>query len=152
MTRLLVLAAATLLVVGCGDEEDPSSGDPLRVEDAVLGETPAGADAALYFEIVGGAGDALVGASSPAAEATSLHTIEAVEGGGVMYPTDRIELGGDVTTFAPIDKHVMLEGLAVDLVAGETVRATLQFEEHGDVDVMVAVVPLADLADLLPES
>ena len=152
MKRLGALATAALLIAGCGDEDDPSTTDALRIENPVVGETPVGADAAVYFDVVGGEGDALVGAASPAATATSLHTFEAVEGGGVMSPTDRIELDGDVTTLAPIDQHVMLEELAVALVAGETLRMTLRFEEHGDVDVVVDVVPLADLADLLPQN
>jgi copper(I)-binding protein len=149
--RALLLAAAAILLAGCGSGDDAPAGEPIGVENGVVGETPAGADAAVYLDIVGGAGDALVGASSPLAAATSLHTMEPVEGGGIMYPTDRIDLEGDVTALAPIDKHVMLEGLADDLVEGDTVTVTLNFEDHVDIDVEVDVVPLADLAELLPD-
>lgn len=149
MIRAVVLATTVLALAGCGD--DDAGDDPIRIENPVVGETPQGADAAVYFDVVGGSGDALVGATSPVAAATSLHTMEPVEGGGIMYPTDRIPLEGDVTTLAPLGTHVMLEELSVALVDGDTVAVTLLFEEHGGTEVVVDVVPLADLADLLPE-
>ena len=151
MRRQPLLVTAAILLAGCGSGDDAPAGDSIEIENGVVGETPAGADAAVYLDIVGGDGDALVGASSTLAEATSLHTIEQVEGGGVMYPTDRIELEGDVTTLAPIDKHVMLEGLRVELVEGDTLTVMLEFDDHVDVEVDVDVVPLADLAELLPD-
>ena len=143
--------ALTTVVVACGDSDGGDSDAVITIEAALVGETPAGADAAVYFDIHSSTDDALVGASSPLADGTSLHTMEPVEGGGIMYPTDRIEVdGGGVTRLAPLDKHVMLEGLGNDLVEGATVAVTLDFDNHPDVDVVVDVVPLADLAELLP--
>ena len=46
MRRAPLLATAAILLAGCGSADDAPTGEPIEIENAVVGETPAGADAA----------------------------------------------------------------------------------------------------------
>jgi copper(I)-binding protein len=79
----------------------------------------------------GGGADALVGASSEAAEAVELH--ETIRDGAVMRmrPVGKLALpAGGTLTMAPGGLHIMLLRLKRALHPGDTVPLTLTFE-HG---------------------
>ncbi|MCC9624297.1 copper chaperone PCu(A)C [Thalassospira sp. MA62] len=89
-----------------------------------------------------GAADRIVGVRSDLADKTELHThimendvmkMRQVEG-GVDVP-----MHGDVM-FKPGSYHVMLIGLHKPLEEGEMVNVTLEFENAGDVPVMINVM------------
>ncbi len=135
---------ALLAMAGCGSGDDAA----IDVSGPVAGEALAGSDVAVYLDVDGGVGDAIVGASSPAAPAATLHELEEVEGGGIMMPSDRIGLDGH-TRLQPMGSHIMLSHLRWELTAGDRFALTLQFERHAPVEVEVEVVPLDALAELV---
>lgn len=98
--------------------------------------------AAIYFTLVndGSASDALVGASSDAAESASLHETQ-MEGGVMsMVPVLRIEIPAKGRTeLEPGGFHMMLMGLKRDLNTGDTVSVTLRFEKSDEITVEAEV-------------
>jgi copper(I)-binding protein len=133
-------AAALSLVValvaaGCTSAASPASTPAagLRIEDAwarpSMGMGRAGA---AYLVIVNesDSGDALVGASSPAAATVELHETTADSSGTMaMHPVERVVLPArDTVRLEPGGFHVMLIDLAEPLEAGGTIRLTLRFE------------------------
>jgi copper(I)-binding protein len=98
----------------------------------------------------GGAADALVGASSPAATTVEVHETVVMgspapgasgdSGMMGMQPVKRLEIpaGGSVQ-LKPGSYHIMLIGLKQDLKAGDTIQITLTFEKAGDVSLSVPV-------------
>jgi hypothetical protein len=89
---------------------------------------------AVYVTITnrGAAPDAVVGATSDAAEKVELH--ETRNEGGVMkmHPMARVEIApGGQLEMKPGGYHIMLLGLKRDLKAGERVTVTLTFEKAG---------------------
>lgn len=116
----------------------------------MVAETPLGFAAAVYLTIEqrGGA-DRLVGASSPVAGRVSLHLMEPLAGGGLMLPTDVIDIpSGSSVQMEPFGSHVMLEELTEPLRAGSQISLSLRFERADDVDVSVEVIDLEQLARL----
>lgn len=90
----------------------------------------------------GAVADRLVGASSPAARVTEIHTH--IREGDIlrMRPVAAIDLPpGQTVTLQPGGLHVMLIGLQAPLVQGQAVPLTLRFERAGEVQVMLAVQP-----------
>ena len=156
---LVTLAgAAALLVAACGDGDDGSATDAvsgdLGVEGAVMGEPP-GPNAAVYFEISNSTGvpDVLVSVStSLEVEMVSLHTS--------VTDGDRIEMqvladgipvpGGEVTRLRPGGRHVMLVGLADELLVGDIVPIELHFASGTTIPVDASVVRFADLPEPEP--
>lgn len=108
--------------------------------------TPGGTSAsAAYLEIRTAAGmeDRLVGASSPAARRTEIHTH--VHEGNVMRMR-RVEAlsipAGESRVLKPSGDHIMLMDLVAPLKEGETVKITLQFERAGPIEVEATVEPV----------
>ncbi|MCA9905385.1 MAG: copper chaperone PCu(A)C, partial [Anaerolineae bacterium] len=101
-------------------------------------------NSAVYGQLVhiGGMGDTLVSASSDVAEAVELHEMtmgagdvmqmRPVEGGFVIPADGFVEL-------APGGFHIMLIGLKQELVAGEHIDLTLNFEQAGAVQLTVPI-------------
>ncbi|RAI59690.1 hypothetical protein DOO78_07595 [Roseicella frigidaeris] len=90
----------------------------------------------------GGAADRLIGASTPAARVTEIHTH--VREGDVlrMRPVAAVEIpAGQTVTLQPGGFHLMLIGLLAPLIQGQTVPVTLRFERAGEVQVTLAVLP-----------
>ncbi|MDO9708793.1 copper chaperone PCu(A)C [Paracraurococcus lichenis] len=88
----------------------------------------------------GAAADRLVGASTPLARTTEIHTH--VREGEVMRmrPVPGIDLPpGQSVTLQPGSFHLMLIGLTQLLIPGQTVPVTLRFERAGDVPVELQV-------------
>lgn len=109
--------------------------------------TPPGAAAAgayLTIQNTGTTEDRLVGGTSPAAATVEIHEMAMTNDVMTMHHLHdglAIPPGGSVTLM-PSGHHVMLIGLSHDLVAGETVEATLTFEHAGEVPVIFSVQPL----------
>ena len=75
------------------------------------------------------ADDALVGASSPAAETVEIHqTTQAEDGTMAMAPVEEVPIpAGGVAELKPGGYHVMLIDLVAPLVEGEQIELTLEF-------------------------
>jgi copper(I)-binding protein len=139
--RMFAVAAIAALVAttiaACSD-----AGAKPTVADAwarpSMGMDRAGA---AYMTITGGGeADALVGATSPAATTVEIH--ETVESGGAMamQPVERIDIpAGGTVKLEPGGYHVMLIDLTGDLVVGEEIEITLEFEGAGEVKVTAEV-------------
>lgn len=146
----LVAAVLATFVVARWRVGDPGAPSEVGVSGAMVAETPVGFAAAVYLTIEqrGGA-DRLVGASSPVAGRVSLHVMEPMPGGGLMLPTDAIEIPASASVaMEPFGSHVMVEELVEPLVAGSSIPLTLLFERAGDVEVRVEVIDLERLAML----
>lgn len=126
----------------------PSFAHEYKAGDLTIGhpwsrELPPNAPAgAAYFTLhnQGTQADRLLGASTPRAQKSELHTH--VHQNGLMkmqqIPAVDIPAHGEVT-FQPGGNHVMLFGLDKPLKAGEQFPLTLQFEKAGKVEVQVKV-------------
>jgi len=144
--RRLTLIAAGAVLAGCAQTANAPS--TLTVDRARVGATPAGADAAAYFDIRAGGDDRLTGAVTDAAARASLHEMRDADGGGIMTQVDAVDLpAGIEVRFEPFGDHVMLEDLERDLRPGDNVTITLSFADHATIDVEATVVALVDLAE-----
>ena len=140
MFRRLILAAPVLLAL-------PAAAQEVRAGDIVISQPwsrAAGQNATgagfLTLRNTGAAPDRLVGASSPAARVTELHTH--LREGEVMRmrPVTAIDIpAGQTVTLQPGGLHLMLIGLQAALAQGATVPVTLRFERAGEVTVQLAV-------------
>ena len=107
-----------------------------------MGKMGGGGTGAVYATVSnsGAEADALVAASSDAAQTVELH--EVINEGGVMkmrpVPKIAVPAGGKIE-MKPGGYHVMLLGLKRDLKPGEKVAVTLKFERGGDVQVEAPV-------------
>lgn len=76
----------------------------------------------------------------------SMHDQEARGGRQVMVPIlSAILPAGEMLRFAPGAQHVMIEGVARPLPAGDSLALTLYFRLAGSIPVMARVVDYADL-------
>ena len=148
----LLGAVLVVLVAACGGDQGPVLGAAqstgasggVAVRSASVGEGEK--IAAGYLVLVGGdAPDRLLGASSPAASAVSLHRTDP---SGAMVATDVLEVpAGAEVPFVPGGDHLMLEGLVAPLLPGESVALDLEFAEAGTLRVEAPVVALVDVLD-----
>lgn len=143
--RWILRPALVALAVGCAGADAGG----VRIEGAVVGATPAGFDAAVYFDAIAADHDAIVAAESTDAAEVSLHQLQLVGGGRIMIPADRIELDVGTTSLRPQGSHVMLHDLRRPLVPGDEVTVRLTFDRHRAIVVTAAVVPLEDLVELV---
>ena len=143
--RVATIVAIIIAVMGIGAcSSSPSSVGTMRVEDAwarpSMGMDRAGA---AYLVVVNDTGqaDALLRASSPAAATVELHETSADASGQMaMHPVARIELpAAGRVALEPGGLHVMLIDLTGDLVAGQEIELTLDFEHAPDLVVTAAV-------------
>ena len=101
-----------------------------------------GANGAIYVTVAntGTQADALLSASSAAAQTVELH--ETKKDGGVMKmrPVTKIDVpAGGKIEMKPGGYHVMLLGLKRDLKKGDKVAVTLKFERGGEVSAEATV-------------
>jgi copper(I)-binding protein len=123
-----VTVAVVLVVLGCaGPVEAPARQWYLQ---AYAFEAPAGDVAAAYLTITNQTADTMVldSVTSDAAPLVSAHT-QRTDGGLVsMVPVERIAVAPhDSLVQRPGGDHLMLEGVARALVAGDTIALTLWF-------------------------
>lgn len=118
------------------------SGAPqIRVEDAWVRITLDRGAAYMVIVNEGQVADVLVGAESPVAGSLSLHKTVMKEGGVVgMEPVSRLEVpAGARVELKPLSLHLMMTEVQGNLVPGQKVLITLQFEKFGQVEVEAEV-------------
>ena len=141
--RVRAIALGVVVVAaGCGDSDGDSSRG-VAVTEAWARPTPGRTTtSAVYMEIRAEEGDSVIAVSVDPAVAMSAMAHETTSSAGQlsMDHVMGIELpAGDDIRFEPGGLHVMLEGLAEPLVAGDTFELTLDFERADDVIVEVVV-------------
>lgn len=144
---LLMLLAAVLVLSACNanapeeatlEIEDPWARASLLPSDA----SAAAATSAVYMTIRnrGRQDDKLLNASSDAAEIVELHTTETRNGVTMMSRVDQVDVPGlKKAELKPGGLHVMLIRLTRDLIPGDTVKVTLEFEKSGAIVVEAPV-------------
>ncbi len=153
MRRLLhSMLAATTLAAATAAAAHAFEAGTLTVNHPWARATPPGApSAAVYFTITSGAdADRLVGVSvdETVAAHASLHRTVHENDNARMEPVDAAPVSADQPlVFEPGGYHVMLTGLKKTLAEGDRFPLTLEFAEHGSVDVEVAVEPLIGRSD-----
>jgi periplasmic copper chaperone A len=133
----VAVGAAALLAACSGSASKPQIGD------AWARPGTAGAESAAYFAITApsGQGDALLSASSPAANMVQLHEVSTdAQGMTGMHHIDRLDVpAGETVRLEPGGYHLMLMGLTADLAVGGTIELTLMFEQAGSVVVQAGI-------------
>ena len=151
---IVVVALLLLFTTGCGGSSETS----IQIDDAWVraakaaateGQDQAGTEtggmghmsgsiSAAYMVITNNSDqpDRLLRASSEAAHTTELHISEIVDGVMSMHPVESVDVPANgQAELKPGGLHIMLIGLTGDLVAGEKLPLTLEFENAGKVQV-----------------
>ena len=141
--RFVLAISLVLVLAACSQGAGASSAVGPTVAGAWARAAAAGGESAAYFTLTnpGGPTDALVSATSPAADMADLHETS-IDGAGTsaMKPVDRVEIpAGDTVEFKPGSYHIMLMGLSKDLTVGGTVELDLVFEHAGNVVVTAEI-------------
>jgi copper(I)-binding protein len=128
---LLVLIIAVTMIVACG--ANTSSEPQIKVMEPWSRPSPMTAgNGAVYMMLMneGGANDALISAETDIAEVVELHETK-MEGDVMkMGPVAKVEIpAGGSTALKPGGLHVMLINLQEQLVPGEKIKLTLNFEK-----------------------
>lgn len=135
---LAILVAAVGAVAACS-----SAAAAPTVGQAWARPAPAGGNSAAYLTITGAAGqaDALLSASSPAADMVQVHEVSTDTTGMTgMHPIDRLDIpAGAVITLKPGGYHLMVMGLKSELAVGGTLQLELVFEHAGKVVVQAEI-------------
>jgi copper(I)-binding protein len=167
---LAVLTVAAMgILLACGaaaaqdDDDDMSTMAPqasiapmasmapgLVVEGAWTRESPMMELAGAAFMVIRNGtteDDALVSASSAAAETVEIHqTTQAADGTMAMAPVEEIPIpAGGSALLEPGGYHVMLIGLVEPLVEGTSIDLTLDFAQAGDQTVSVPVMAIGPM-------
>jgi periplasmic copper chaperone A len=141
-----LLAIALPLAGGVAVAEEYSVGT-IQIGNPWTRATPKGSTVAgAYMSITnkGSAPDRLVGGSSAVADRFEVHSMVMDGGVAKMRPVDGgLEIKpGETVELKPGGLHVMLTGLRQPLDKGQKVKATLQFEKAGKVEVEYTVEAL----------
>ena len=141
MQRRLILAALLLAMPAAAQEVRAGDLSITRPWTRAAGQNGTGAGF-LAIANRGTAADRLVGASSPVARVTEIHT-HMREGDILrMRPVPAIDIPpGETVTLQPGGFHLMLIGLKEPLIQGQTVPVTLRFERAGEVQVNLTILP-----------
>jgi len=150
MRTLSFLFLSSFVALCAEVSSTPGADSPIRVEDAWARQAPMmpqaghmhGGTGAVYVTLqnTGAASDALVGASSEAADVVELH--ETIREGEVMRmrPVAKLELpAGGVQEMKPGGYHIMLINLKRALRPGDRVPLTLTFTNAAPVSLDVPV-------------
>ena len=147
MTRIAFVFAMVLsLSASAAIAQDYSIGS-IQVAKPWTRATPKGAKVAgAYMSITnkGTAPDRLVGGATSAAAGFEVHNMTMDQGVAKMRPVEGgLEIKpGETVELKPGSFHVMLVGLKQPLAKGQKVKATLEFEKAGKVDVEYSVEAL----------
>ena len=154
MTRPAFILAAALSIWGAGAEAEDYKVGTIEISSPWSRATPKGATVAgAYMKISnkGSAPDRLVaflkekvGGSTPVAGSFEVHSMAMEQGVAKMRPVEGgLEIKpGETVELKPGSFHVMLVGLKQPLAKGQKVKATLEFEKAGKVDVEYSVEAL----------
>jgi hypothetical protein len=146
--KALLAAALGLGALGAGPAlaQDIRAGE-LKITTPWARATPGGARVAggfLEIENTGKEPDALIGGTLAVADEVEIHEM-AMEGNVMRMRRlgDGLEIKpGAKVVLKPGGYHVMFMGLKKPLVAGETVKGTLEFKRAGVVEVAFKVAPI----------
>lgn len=139
-TTLIALGALVALVAASAHAQDAIKIESAWARRAPAGHAPSGAghathgNGAVYVTLSnqGTTADAVVSATSDAAEKVELHETRNEGGVMVMRPLARFDVpAGGKLEMKPGGHHVMLLGLKRDLKPGQRVKVTLTFEKAG---------------------
>lgn len=138
---------------GCPTGQTFTAGE-LEISGAFTRATlPAAKVGGGYFTVdnKGAMPDRLLGGTSEAVEAVQIHQMEME---GDVMKMGRVEGGleipaGETVTLVPGGLHLMMIGIRTPFAEGECVEVTLQFEQAGEVSVLLNVGGMA--ADAAPE-
>ena len=137
---IALLVAAVMVAVQCGASPPATSSDPqIKVKDPWARSSPMVAgNGAVYMQLMneGDSDDILLSAETDVAEVVELHETK-MEGEVMkMQPVSKIEVpAGGSTTLKPGGLHVMLINLKQELVPGEKITLTLNFEKSGPMTI-----------------
>ncbi len=171
--RPLLLAAAALLLTGCGDAQpaeraasepvpvpadapaaastvDAARPQPFGVSGAALRINPnPDAPAAAYFTVDAGPTPAtLVGVVSPDAGRVEMHETRMASGTMTMAAVSQVPIGADTAVpFRPGGLHLMLFKLAPAARAAGSVRLRLRFADGRTLETDATVAALAAMDD-----
>lgn len=143
----------------------PSDDDSMN-RDAVSGTNMEGMDhgamnmgetSAIYLTITNDSDDpvTIVGATTSVAGIVEIHETTIENDVARMSPLDKIVIGSsDTVELMPGGKHFMLIGLTQNLVIGDEIEFTLQFEDRDDLTVTAIVQDMLmdDLPDILEDN
>ena len=137
------LATAISLLAGAASAEDYTLGT-IRIQNPWTRATPKGADIAGAYMIIsnkGTASDRLIGGSTPVAGRFEFHRMLTEQGVMKMRPVEGgLEIkAGQTVEFKPGSYHVMMMGLKQPLEKDQRVKATLEFEKAGKIDIEYSV-------------
>ena len=139
---LLVLVLIVMLMVACGaaSEAGTGSSEPqIKVMEPWSRPSPAMAgNGVVYMTLMneGGADDTLTSVETDAAEVAELHETKMENDVMKMSPVDKVEIpAGGSAALEPGGLHVMLVNLQQELVAGEKIKLTLNFEKSEPITV-----------------
>jgi len=136
--RTIAAVSITTLLVGS------MVGAVLAQDDEAMEESVGLAVIGLQLTDATGSGDAVVGATSPAAATVEMHLSEMdAEGGISMTPVDAIPIpaGGEIV-LQPAGYHFMLIDPLDSVTAGDSVELTIEMEAAGSLPVSGVVVAI----------
>jgi len=147
MIRITCFALAFVLALGGTAAAEEYSVGTIQIGNPWTRATPKGSTVAgAYMTITnkGSAPDRLVGGSSSVADRFEVHSMVMDGGVAKMRPVDGgLEIKpGETVELKPGGFHVMLTGLKQPLHKGQKVKATLEFEKAGKVEVEYTVEAL----------
>lgn len=166
ISYLLVAIAIALTLSACGsssEASDPSNtgisssreavAGQLTISEAVVGETVT-MSAAVYLDIENHSDETirLIDADCDCSDLAVIHATHHDGGLAQMVHIEEIAIPAQSTvSLHPAGEHIMLETITRELVAGETIELRLGFDSGEEQTVIVPVVPLADLAERVPQ-
>jgi periplasmic copper chaperone A len=139
-----ILLAAAISGLACSAQAADYRAGPIEIKNPWTRATPQGAGIAAGYVVLvnrGPGSDRLVGGSFTGASSIELHSMSmedgvmrmrAVPGGLEIKPGETVEL-------KPNGVHMMFVGLKQQLQKGQTVKATLIFQNAGTAEVEFAV-------------
>ena len=136
------LSLAALLACAMPSFAHEYKAGELTIDHPWARELPPNAPAGAAFFTVrnAGAADRLIGASTPQAQKSELHTHTHADGMMKMQQVQAVDIPAKgEARFQPGGNHVMLFGMSKPLKAGEQFPLTLEFEKAGKVEVQVKV-------------
>lgn len=152
--KTFVACASALTIAACGpaacgpaaepqvEVPPPAPTSQLAVTDAWARAADSGAMSSVYFtlENTGVVPDTLTGVRTEAADGVGLHMSMDRNRMMTMAALRTLPVPAtDSVLFRPLGAHVMLTGLARALVAGDTVRVTLEFVSGKSIAVRAGV-------------
>jgi copper(I)-binding protein len=137
---IALLIVALMVAAQCGASSAATSRGPqIKVMEPWARPSPiVSGNGAVYMQLMneGGSDDILLSAETDVAEVVELHETK-MEGDVMkMQPVSKIEVpAGGSTTLKPGGLHIMLINLKQQLIPGEKITLTLNFEKSGPMTI-----------------